>query len=115
MQIEIKNLKLRTIVGINDWEREKKQDIVINICLEFDASAAILSDDIKDTVDYKGITKNVIEVVEHSRFFLLEKLADTVLRTVMDDKRVLRVHIEVDKPQALRFTDSVSIKASAQR
>ncbi|MCK5178135.1 MAG: FolB domain-containing protein, partial [Candidatus Omnitrophica bacterium] len=62
--IRITNLKLRTVIGTNDWEREYKQDVVINIRIEFDASKASERDDLKDTLDYKAITKNIIQAVE---------------------------------------------------
>ncbi|MCK5391899.1 MAG: FolB domain-containing protein, partial [Deltaproteobacteria bacterium] len=60
MIIKIKNLKLRTIVGIYEWEKKTKQDIVINVEIEFDGSKAIETDNIEDTVDYKTITKKII-------------------------------------------------------
>ena len=108
--IRIKNLKLRAVIGINDWERENKQDVIINIKLEFDASAAAKSDDIADTVDYKAIKLNVIELVEKSNYNLLEKLVDEIVHVCLADPRVGRATVRVDKPHALRFADSVSIE-----
>jgi len=115
MLIKIKDLRLRTIVGIFDWERTQKQDVVINAKIEFDGSQAAATDKIEDTVDYKAITKNVIELVESSQFFLVEKLCDEILGLIMADERVKRATVEVDKPHALRFADSVSITSSAER
>jgi len=113
--IRITNLKLRTIIGIHDWEREHKQDIIINIKMEFDASKSIESDSIEDTVDYKVITKRVIKEVEASNFQLLEKLTQCILSIVMENLQVQEVHVRVDKPFALRFADSVSIELSEKR
>ena len=62
----ISDLKLRAIIGINGWERKKKQDVVINIAIEFDASKSSESDDINDTIDYKTITKKIIKEVPRS-------------------------------------------------
>ena len=59
--IRITNLRLKTIIGINDWERTTKQTVVINIALEFNASRPAKSDNIKDTIDYKTLTKKVIK------------------------------------------------------
>jgi len=115
MKIKIKNLRLRTIVGIHAWEQKTKQDIVINIRLEFDGSQVSETEDIKDTIDYKSLKKRIIKQVENSRFFLLEKLASTILDIVMNNPRVCRATVEVDKPQALRFADSVSVECSAER
>ncbi|HLA40712.1 MAG TPA: dihydroneopterin aldolase [Candidatus Glassbacteria bacterium] len=107
--IRIKNLALRAIIGFNEWEREKKQDLLINIEVEFDAQLAVKSDKEEDTVDYKKITKRVIDGVEKSSYRLLETLAHRVLEIVMEDPGVLRATVEVDKPHSLRFAESVSV------
>jgi FolB domain-containing protein len=113
--IRIKDLRLRAIIGIHDWERKHKQDVVINITMDFDAQKACASDDINDTVDYKTITKQIIKEVEASDFQLLEKLADTILNIVMKNPRVNEAAVRVDKPFALRFADSVSIEINKNK
>jgi len=113
--IKIKNLSLRTIIGINDWEREKKQDVIINATIEFDATKAIERDKINNSLNYKSITKKVISEVENSSFHLLEKLADFILNSIMEDKNVLSATVEVDKPHSLRFAESVSVVVSDSR
>ena len=113
--ITISNLRLRTVIGIFDWERECQQDIVLNIRLTFDAAASAASDNIADTVDYKKITKRIIETVEQSSFFLIEKLADAVLEVCLEDPKVEEATVRIDKPHALRFADSVSVELSKAR
>lgn len=115
MQIHIKNLRLRTLIGIFDWERENKQDVIINARIEFDGTKAAISDRIEDTVDYKSLTKRVINLVEEADFYLVERLADRIVQLIMADEKVRRVEVEVDKPQALRYSDSVSVTCSAER
>ena len=41
MIIQIENLRLRTIIGIYDWEKENKQDVTINIIIEFEVGARV--------------------------------------------------------------------------
>jgi len=115
MKIHIKNLRLKTIIGINDWERAEKQDVIVNVEVELDASRAIATDRIEDTINYKTLTKRIISEVELSKFFLIEKLADHILNIVLENKKVKRGTVEVDKPQALRFADSVSVSCSGDR
>jgi len=109
MIIDIENLRLRTIIGIYDWEKENKQDVIINIAIEFDGSNAGESDKIEDTIDYKSVTKEIINYVENGKFNLIEKLVTDIGKIVMKDKRILMSTTTVDKPGALRFTDSVSV------
>jgi FolB domain-containing protein len=113
--IHIKDLALRTIIGIFDWEREKAQDIIINIAIEYDASRAAISDDIKDAVDYKTIKQGVIRLVESSRFNLVEKMAAEILKLVMAHALVDAATVTIDKPNALRFAKSVSLTMSSAR
>lgn len=109
MLIKIENLRLRTIVGIFDWEKKVKQDVVINIEIYFDGKLAAKTDNIEDTIDYKSITKNIINYVENNQFDLIEKIAGDVGELVMSDDRIFKSIIRVDKPGALRFADSVSV------
>jgi D-erythro-7,8-dihydroneopterin triphosphate epimerase len=113
--VKIKNLRLRTIVGIFPEERENLQDVIINAAIRFDAGPAVATDQIGDTLDYKSLAKKIIQHVETSRFFLLEKLARSVLDLMMEDPRVKKASVEIDKPHALRFADSVSCTAEAER
>lgn len=110
--IHIKDLALRTIIGIEDWEREKEQDILINLFLEYDATKAALSDDIKDAVDYKAVKQGIMHLVAVSRFNLVEKLAHEILSLALKDARVEKATVAIDKPQALRFARSVSLTLS---
>ena len=109
-RIEIKDLLLRGILGINDWEREKPQDILLNITLFTDLGAAGVSDRIEDTVNYRSLTKQVIEHVEASARFTVEALAADVARICLADTRVARVRVRVEKPGALRFARSVGVE-----
>ncbi len=115
MIIKIENLKLRTIVGIYEWEKENKQDIVINVEIEFDGTKAIETDDIADTIDYKSITKKIITMVEESEFNLIERIAGEAIKIIMENEKVEKASVRVDKPGALRFTDSVSVTQTQER
>ena len=114
-RIRITNLRLRTIIGTHDWEREVQQNVIINIILDYDAAKAIASDDLRKTIDYKALTKQIIKEVKASQFFLLEKLAGRVLDVVTAHPAVLEAVVRVDKPQALRFADSVSVELKWSR
>lgn len=112
--IRITDLSLKTIIGIFDWERKQKQKVIINVELEFNASKAVKTDRVKDTVDYKTITKKIIQHVEGSKYFLLEKMTDSVLKIVLKDPKVKRAKVRIDKPGALRFARSVSVELEAR-
>ena len=115
MRISIKNLRLRTIVGVYEWERQQKQEVTVNIQIDFDGDQAARSDRLEDTIDYKALKGRILDAVENSHFVLLERLAGCVLEIVMAQPRVQHASVEVDKPHALRFADSVSVQCQASR
>lgn len=108
-QIHIKDLLLRTIIGINDEERRGRQDVLINLVLYADTRPAGESDDIDHAVNYRTLTKRVIQLVQTSQFYLVEKLAAEIAGICLGDPRVERVRVTVEKPGALRFARSVGV------
>ena len=113
--IRIKNLRLRTYIGFNDDDQQKRQDVVINVRFSYKADDAAESDDVRYAVNYRTITKEIISRVEGGRFLLLERLAAEVLELVMAHHEIRFAEVEVDKPHALRFSDSVSATVNAER
>ncbi|MGC9397131.1 MAG: 2-amino-4-hydroxy-6-hydroxymethyldihydropteridine diphosphokinase [Anaerolineae bacterium] len=114
-QIHIKDLLLRTIIGINDEERRNRQDVLINIALWADLRPAGISDQIEDAVNYRTITKQIIALVEASRFFTVEKLAAEIAHICLADTRVGKAQVRVEKPGALRFARSVGVEITRTR
>ncbi len=108
--IRITNLRLRTYIGFNPEERAKQQDVVINIEIDHHVQdQAIHEDRIEAALDYKVISKAIIQHVEQGRFLLLEKLVHDLIDICSAHPAVSRARVTVDKPHALRFADSVSL------
>jgi FolB domain-containing protein len=115
-QIFIKDLLVRGILGINPEEREKLQDILINVVLYADIRQAAATDAIEDAVNYKSISKRIIDHVEASSDFLVEKLVTDLARIILcENENVVRVQVRVEKPGALRFARSVGIEIDRTR
>ncbi len=115
-KIRIKNLLVRTYIGFNPEELVNKQDVIINLEIEADIPQdALEKDEPLDIFDYKIITKKVIALVQDGRFKLLEVLTSKILDLIMLDERVKYAKVEVDKPHALRFAESVSLQMEASR
>lgn len=114
-KIYIRDLGVRCIIGIYPDERREKQDVIINILLEGDLSTAPQTDAIEDTINYKFIKKAIVRMVEESNFNLIETMASRILDICLDDPKVERATVTVDKPGALRFARSVAVEFSRQR
>lgn len=113
--VRIKDLLLRAYIGIKDEEINNQQDVLINVCLTYDATEAINRNEISAALNYRTITKQIIAHVDGNRFALLERLTHEILCIVMDHQAVTWARVEIDKPHALRYSDSVSISLEAGR
>jgi len=114
--IRVKDLLIRTYIGFNPDELVNKQDVIINIEIEVDVPVeALETDEPKGIYDYKKVTKSIINFVQEGRFKLLEVLTKKLLDMIMEDTMVKRARVEVDKPHALRFAESVSVEMQASR
>jgi FolB domain-containing protein len=113
-RIEIKDLLVRGVIGVNDWEREQAQDILINVTLFTDLRRAGASDDIDDTVNYRSVTKQIIQHVETSQRFTVEALASDIARICLQHSGVEKVRVRLEKPGALRFAHSVGVEIERQ-
>jgi len=109
-QVFIKDLLVRGIIGVNDWEREKPQDILINIAISADLSAAGESDDISDSVNYKTIAKKAQARAETAKRLTVEALAADIAKICLEVPGVQKVRVKVEKPNAVRFARSVGVE-----
>lgn len=108
--IFITDLLTQGVIGINDWEREITQDILINITLKFDLKKSAQSDNIEDTLNYKTLTKLIIKYVENSEHYLVETLATEIARICIVKFGASNVKVRLEKPGALRFAKSVGVE-----
>jgi FolB domain-containing protein len=114
-RIVVSDLLLRCIIGLNDWEREKKQDVLINMTLYTDMKRAGETDSADDILNYRSLTKDVIAYVENSQHFLVETLATAIARIAVVDHGAERVIVNLQKPGALRFARSVGVELERER
>jgi FolB domain-containing protein len=111
----IKDLVARGIIGINDWEREKPQEMLINITVFSDTRAAAQSDDLIDCVDYRELAKKAQSHAETAARFTVEALANDIAAICLEQELVQRVIVRVEKPGAVRFSKSVGVEVERSK
>ena len=114
-RIVIRDLRARCVLGLSEEERREKQDVVVQLVLFADLRRAGHSDQVADTVDYRALKKRVLALVEGSHFNLVEALAEAIAGACLEEPRVARVRVQVDKPGALRFSRTVGVRIVRQR
>lgn len=107
--VYIRDLRIETIIGIFEWEREVKQIVSLDLEMATDIRAAAASDDIKDALDYKAISKRLIQFIEQSQFQLIEALAEAVVNIVQTEFHVGWLRLRISKPGALRGAQDVGL------
>ena len=106
----IKNLTVRCIIGVNTYEREHEQEIRMQLFLWTDIAKASHSDNLEDALDYSAIYKEVVERVEHSKFYLIERLAYEVATMCLQHPLTLRAKVVIEKIEALEKAESSGIE-----
>jgi FolB domain-containing protein len=114
-KVIIKDLLVRGIIGINDWERETLQEILINIEIETDLRKAGADDAIEHSVNYRTVSKKVIAHAESAARLTVEALAADIAALVLEDPQAQRVLVRVEKPGAVRFAQSVGVEIERSR
>lgn len=109
-RVSIEGLTADAIIGIHDWERQKKQTVRIDLTLHVDTGMAARSDAIDDTVSYGEIARLVTDLVANSRFNLIEALAETIAGAVLEEADIHSVTVTVHKPGAVANADDVNIR-----
>jgi len=95
--------------GVLDEEQARRQPFEINIEVVADLRAAGQSDDLNDTINYGILGDNIAELVETSRFALLEYFAQQVADLILVDEKATEVTVEILKlrpPMAQDLTAS---------
>lgn len=107
--VYIRDLRIETIIGIYDWEREVKQTVSLDLEMAQDIQKAGKTDDIQYALNYKSIAKRLIAFIEKSEFLLVERMAEEVAAIVMNEFSVPWLRLRVSKPGALRGSKDVGI------
>ena len=111
----IHGLKCRCIVGVNPEERIRRQDVLVDLELAADLSAASRSDALEDTVDYHALAERVRGAVENSGFSLIERLAGEIAGICLETPKVNAVTVTVRKPEALEHADYPAVRIYRER
>ena len=114
-KVIIKDLLVRGVIGIHDWERRRAQDILINIILFTDTRRAAETDSIADCVDYSKMSKRIQAHAESAERQTVEALANDLAKICLEDQGVQRVVLRVEKPGAVRFSKSVGVEIERTR
>jgi dihydroneopterin aldolase len=105
----IRDLRIDTVIGIYDWEREIRQTVVFDLEMGTDIARAAASDAIEDTLDYKAVSKRLVEFVQGSQFQLVETLAERCAAIVLEEFAVPWIRLTLNKEGAVSAARDVGV------
>ncbi|MBC6903915.1 dihydroneopterin aldolase [Saccharophagus sp. K07] len=108
-KVFINNLRVDTIIGIYDWERQVRQTVSFDIEMAHDIRKAAETDDIQYALNYKAVSKRLITLVENSQYLLIETLAEEAARVIMTEFSVPWLRLTLYKPGAVRGAENVGV------
>ncbi len=114
-KIFIRGLEIECIIGFIDWERRVKQKVVLDIELPVDCAHTAKTDAVADTLDYKQVVDQVVELIADSSFMLVEKMAQKVAELIIQNFSVNWVRVVVNKPGAIRELRDVGVSIERYR
>lgn len=107
--IFIRGLRVETVIGVNDWERQVKQTVTLDLEMGTNIHRAAKSDSLDHTLDYKMVAKRLIQFVSKSRFRLIETLGERIAAMVLSEFSVSWLRLTLSKPGAVRGSREVGI------
>lgn len=107
--IYLHDLKIETIIGIFDWERDVKQIVILDLDMAADIRPAAKTDNINDTLNYKAVAKRLIDFVGNSEFNLVETLAEQVAEIVLKEFNIPWIRLRINKAGAVRYAGDVGV------
>jgi dihydroneopterin aldolase len=111
----VRGIEARALIGVDAWEREGLQPVLLDLEFPCDAARAARRDDVDDAVNYRTVAKEAIAFAESSRFRLVETLAERLAERLMAECGLAWVRVRVSKPGAVRFSREVGVEIERGR
>ena len=111
----LNDLRVDTVIGIYEWERQTTQTVSIDLEMGTDIKPAAASDDVEDAINYKSVAKRVSAFVGDSSFQLIERLAESIASILIDEFAIPWVRVSVSKPGAVRGSRNVGVRIERTR
>jgi len=106
----LRDLRIETVIGIYDWEREIRQTVILDLEMGSDVRRGAVSDRIEDALDYKAVAKRLIQFVGESRFQLVETLAERCAGILLEEFGIPWVQLSINKIGAVSGARDVGVR-----
>lgn len=98
LTVFVRGLKVEAGIGVYDHEQGRLQTLVIDVTLELGPQPV---ERLGDTVNYETVAQAARAIVADGHVGLVESFAERLALACLEDGRILRVVVRVEKPGAL--------------
>jgi dihydroneopterin aldolase len=106
----IQGLRATTCIGVHAWEREIRQELVLDLKLSWNNRLPAATDNVKDCLDYTAVSDWVMSYLEGSQAQLIEKVAEQIALGLLHYFDLAEVSLTVKKPGAVAQADWVGVE-----
>ena len=114
-KILIKDLVLKMLVGIHDFEKKKKQRVRFNLVINIDQNLIPNDKDLKSIVNYEQVIKTIMRITSRKHYPLLETLAEKIFLKLFENLRIKKILLRIEKLDVIKNTTSVGIELEKNR
>ena len=114
-KILIKDLVLKMLVGIHNFEKKKKQRVRFNLIINIDQNLIPNDKDLKSIVNYEQIIKIITKITSGKHYLLLETLAEKIFFKLFENPRIKKILLRIEKLDVIKNTTSVGIELEKTR
>jgi dihydroneopterin aldolase len=98
--VSVKDLSVRTVIGVHAWERKVEQTLLVSVDMATDVRKAATNDDLADALDYSAVAETIANVLREGKFRLIETAAERVAGRLLADFPLNWLRLELRKPIA---------------
>ena len=109
-KILIKDLVLKILVGIHNFEKKKKQRVKFNLIINIDQDLVPNEKDLKSIVNYEKIIKVITKMTAKRHYLLLETLAEKIFSELFKNFRIKKIILRIEKLDIIKNAASVGIE-----
>ncbi len=114
-KILIKDLVLKMLVGIHNFEKKKKQRVRFNLVINIDQNLIPNDKDLKSIVNYEQVIKTIMRITSRKHYPLLETLAEKIFLKLFENLRINKILLRIEKLDVIKNTTSVGIELEKTR
>jgi len=114
-KILIKDLVLKMLVGIHNFEKKKKQRVRFNLVINIDQNLIPNDKDLKSIVNYEQVIKTIMKITSRKHYPLLETLAEKIFDKLFENMRIKKILLRIEKLDIIKNATSVGIELEKTR